>query len=145
MKDMEYADVLYEHSVRPTSNRIIILRTLAKKYNPVSMRELLEEIGSIDKSILSRTLSLFREKGLVQVIDGNEGIMLYEICRSTTGHRSNEHIHFLCTQCKRTFCLSDTPVPHIDLPEGYKKLSVNCFVKGICANCSLQQRISAGQ
>ncbi len=138
MKDTEYADVLYEHSIRPTSNRIIILRTLARMFHPVSVRELVEEVETIDKSILSRTLALFRAKGLVHVIEGSEGIMLYELCRGTRGGGgdSDEHVHFLCTRCRRTFCLPDTPVPSIDMPEGYRRLSVNCLVKGLCPTCS---------
>ncbi|MCD7721646.1 MAG: transcriptional repressor [Prevotellaceae bacterium] len=133
----EYADLLQAHSVRPTSNRILILRTLRQLHSPVSLKGLETLIETIDKSILSRTLALFREHRLVHAIEGSEGIMLFEACRGGAGSETDddEHVHFYCTGCHKTFCLSDTPVPTIKLPEGFTLQSVNCVVKGICKDC----------
>ncbi len=147
MMNEEYADLLEAHGIRPTGNRIVIVKTLARRRSPLSLRELEETIETIDKSNLSRTLSLFRQKDLVHAIEGSEGIMLFELCRSKEGHESDndEHVHFFCTRCHRTFCMTETPVPEVALPEGYRAEAVNCLVKGVCKDCARRQSTPTGQ
>ncbi len=131
-----YAELLSSHGVRPTSNRIVVARTLATASRPMSLSELESEIKTIDKSGISRALTLFREHRLVHVIEDGSDSVRYELCRSS--HDSDKfdmHVHFFCEQCHRTFCLENIPTPLIDLPEGYTMNSVNYMVKGICPGC----------
>ncbi len=139
-----FAELLVSRGIRPTSNRVLIISTMAEKYHPISMSELEDATVTIDKSVLSRTLALFREKGVVHAIEGNGGIVLYELCRGKDGHRSGdeEHVHFFCSRCHRTLCLADTPIPVIPLPDGYMKLSVSCLVVGVCPVCTQVQSTS---
>ncbi|MBR5034641.1 MAG: hypothetical protein IKX71_04980 [Bacteroidales bacterium] len=55
-------DLMMHHGVKPTANRILIARALAGAGRPMSMAELEDVIGSVDKSVISRTLALFRER-----------------------------------------------------------------------------------
>ena len=100
------------------------------------MMELEDAIGSIDKSGISRTLTLFREQRLVHTIqDGGDGVR-YELCHShSDSHDEDAHVHFYCTSCRKTFCLEDIPIPEVALPEGYDGDSVNYMVSGICPDC----------
>lgn len=128
-------DLMMHHGVKPTANRILIARALAGAGRPMSMTELEEAIGSVDKSVISRSLALFRERHLVHVLpDGGDGIR-YELCNSHGDSDDDTHIHFYCTRCGKTFCLSDIPVPAVSLPEGYMGDSVNYMVTGLCPNC----------
>ncbi|MDY2641774.1 MAG: hypothetical protein SOW01_05295, partial [Mediterranea sp.] len=69
------------HEVKPTANRISILKQLAQATHPLSLRELEELLDTIDRSNLFRTLTLFRKAHLVHVIeDGSESVK-YELCR----------------------------------------------------------------
>ena len=69
MKDEDrYITMLEEHSIKPTANRLIVLRTLDGAGRPMSLSELEYKILSIDKSGIFRTLSLFREQHLDQGI-----------------------------------------------------------------------------
>ena len=104
----------------------------------MSLSELEYKILSIDKSGVFRTLALFREHHLVHVLeDGGDGVR-YELCHSHDGHQEDDdqHVHFYCEHCHRTFCLHDTPIPAVTLPEGYELLSINYMVKGICPECA---------
>ncbi len=144
MDTEDYAELLQAHSIRPTSNRILILRALGEMPHPVSMRELEDVMDTVDKSSLSRTLALMRGTGLVHTIEGSEGVMLFELCRSRDGHRNDndEHVHFFCTVCHRTLCLTDTPSPQVSLPEGFEAEAVNCLVKGVCRDCAARRNTS---
>ena len=138
MKSEECEKLLSSHDIKPTANRIVVTRTLAAAERPMSLSELEYKILSIDKSGIFRTLTLFREHHLVHVLeDGGDGVR-YELCYSHDGHHEDDdqHVHFYCERCHRTFCLADTPIPTVTLPEGYESQSINYMVKGLCPDCA---------
>ena len=137
MEENNYTTLLEEHNIKPTANRLIVLRTLDGAGRPMSLTELENKILTIDKSGIFRTLSLFREQHLVHVIeDGGDGVR-YELCHSHDDDVDDDlHVHFYCEQCHQTYCLDHIPVPGIDLPAGFIMSSVNYMVKGICPHCA---------
>ena len=142
MNSLECETLLASHSIKPTANRIVVARTLAAAERPMSLSELEYKILSIDKSGIFRTLSLFREHHLVHVLeDGGDGVR-YELCYSHDGHHEDDdqHVHFYCERCHRTFCLADTPIPSVTLPDGYEPLSINYMVKGLCPECAISEK-----
>ena len=137
MSGKECETLLASHDIKPTANRIVVAKTLAAAERPMSLSELEYKILSIDKSSVFRVLTLFREHHLVHVIeDGGDGVR-YELCHSHDGHAEDDdqHVHFYCERCHRTFCLHDTPIPTVSLPEGYRLTSINYMVKGLCPEC----------
>ena len=137
MAEQDIIDLMMHHGVRPTANRIMIANTFVKAGRPLSMMEIESELESVDKSVISRALTLFREQHLVHVLpDGGDGIR-YELCRSCNdSHDEDAHIHFYCKKCGKTFCLEDISIPEVAIPSGYKAESVNYMVTGICPDCS---------
>lgn len=136
MNEQQCVELLEHHGVKPTANRIVVVKALAKAGRPLSLTELEYKILTIDKSGVFRALTLFREHHLVHVIeDGGDGVR-YELCHSHDDETDDDlHVHFYCEQCRRTYCLEDVPVPEVQLPEGFNQLSVNYMVKGICPAC----------
>ncbi len=129
-------ELLLEHGIRPTANRIIIARSLSLAGRPMSMSELEDEIDTIDKSNIFRALTAFKEAHLVHTIEDGSDNIKYEICHSHEDGQDNDlHAHFYCEKCHRTFCLEDIPVPEVILPQGYKLSSANFVLKGICPDC----------
>ena len=51
---MNYSALLNAHDIRPTANRIVIVKALASAMRPMSLVELEHAIGTIDKIILFR-------------------------------------------------------------------------------------------
>lgn len=141
MELQECEQLLIRHGVKPTANRVVILRTLAAGSRPMSMRELEMEIFSIDKSNIFRALALFRARHLVHVIEDGDGGTRYELCYShDEDNDEDEHMHFFCERCHRTYCLPDLHAPEVSLPEGYRLHSVNCLIKGVCPTCGRKGR-----
>ena len=137
-KFVKCVSFMVAHDIKPTANRIVVAKTLAAAERPMSLSELEYKILSIDKSGVFRALTLFREHHLVHVIeDGGDGVR-YELCHSHDGHAEDDdqHVHFYCERCHRTFCLHDTPIPAVQLPHGYHLASINYMAKGLCPECA---------
>ena len=136
MDERHCVELLEEHGVKPTANRIVVVKALASADRPLSLSELEYKILSIDKSGVFRALTLFREHHVVHVIeDGGDGVR-YELCHSHhDGLDDDLHVHFYCEHCRRTFCLEEICIPEVTLPEGFMMTSVNFMVKGICPDC----------
>ena len=111
--------LLVAHDIKPTANRIVVAKTLAAAERPMSLSELEYKILSIDTS------------------DGGDGVR-YELCHSHDSHAEDDdqHVHFYCERCHRTFCLHDTPIPAVQLPHGYHLASINYMAKGLCPECA---------
>ena len=103
---------------------------------PVTLAELEQRIGTIDKSNVFRALMLFREHHLVHAIEGSSDGTKYELCHShDKEHDDDQHPHFYCEVCQQTYCLDYAQVPEIQLPEGFEMTSANLMLKGICPHC----------
>lgn len=128
--------MLSSHGIRPTANRIVVIKAMSGHDGSFTLAELEEKIGSIDKSGIFRALTLFKEHHLVHVLEGaGEGVR-YELCTSHDHERDDDtHVHFYCEHCSKTICLPALAIPPVDLPEEYEMHTVNYVVKGICPAC----------
>lgn len=136
MDEAKSIELLLEHGIRPTANRLLLVKVLSKAEHPLTMKELEDLVDTIDKSNIFRTLSLFRDQHLVHVLQDGADAVRYELCHShEEDHDDDLHAHFYCERCRQTFCLNDIPVPQVDLPKGYRMNTINYLIKGICPNC----------
>ena len=137
MNDKDNENLLKAHEIRLTANRILIARTLARLDYPISIKELESKIQTIDKSSIFRTLLLFKDHHLVHQIEDGNDVVRYELCFSHDEKDDDDmHVHFYCEHCQHTFCLGEIPAPQVELPSGYKQLSINYMIKGLCPKCS---------
>lgn len=136
MKQEECIELLEQHGVKPTANRIVVARALAEAGRPMTLSELEGRIVSIDKSGVFRALTLFREHHLVHAIEDGSGALRYELCHSHSHEADDDlHVHFFCERCQRTYCLDAIPIPQVDVPPGFAVMSANYIIKGICPHC----------
>lgn len=138
MSNNDVEDILTRKEVKPTSNRILVMRELIKALHPVSLADLEISLGfSMDKASIFRVLELFSEKDIVHVIEDGSRSLKYELCHSGTHHTiSDQHVHFYCERCKETYCFEDVSVPLVNIPEGFSPHTINYMIKGICPKCS---------
>lgn len=137
MDETTCVKLLQQHGIKPTSNRILVVKALAAEENPSSLTELEGNLISVDKSGIFRSLTLFREHHLVHSIEDGDGGIRYELCHSHHEDDDDDmHVHFYCERCHRLFCLYDTPIPHVPLPHGFTMESENYVIKGICEECN---------
>ena len=128
---------LEARGVKPTSTRILVYRALVEQRHPLSLRELDDVLDTVDRSSIFRTLTLLLEHHLIHVIEDGSGVARYEVCE---GHShcslNDQHIHFYCLRCQRTYCFHSIHIPAIELPKGFVMEGVNYLVKGVCPQCS---------
>ncbi|MGI6242096.1 MAG: Fur family transcriptional regulator [Prevotella sp.] len=128
--------LLQQHGIKPTSNRIVVVRTLAAEDHPSSISDLENTLLTMDKSSIFRSLMLLRDHHLVHSLEDGDGVAKYELCYSHNEDEDDDmHVHFYCERCHQVFCLHDTPVPQVSLPEGFAMKTINYMVKGICPDC----------
>lgn len=142
MNHEELEHLLTERGVRTTANRLLILRTLRASGCAMSLSELEARLGTVDKSSIFRTLSLFLKHHLVHSIDDGEGTTKYGVCADNCRCNDEEHegfddlhLHFTCERCRRTYCFQGLPIPEVTVPEGFRVRTANYLLMGLCPDC----------
>lgn len=130
-------NIMEMKGVRPTANRILVLRALIEEDRSLSLSELELLLPTMDKSSIFRALAVLAEHHVLHSIEDGDAILRYEVCHNHHHCSVDDmHVHFYCTQCRRTFCLTDVKVPIASLPDGYAIDSVNYMAKGTCPECA---------
>ena len=96
--------------VTATSNRILVLKELAKAQFPMSLSALESKMPNMDKSSIFRVLTLFLEHDVVHSFEYGRGI------------------------------LEDIQIPHFALPDGFIPTSTSFVIKGECPECGKKHR-----
>lgn len=124
--------------IRITAMRLLIYKFLVQKETAVTLSDIENAFEKADRTTLYRTIKTFEEKAIVHQIDDGTGISKYALCEIGCNCEIEQdlHLHFHCSNCSETFCLTEHKIPHINLPEGYFAEDVNLVVKGICEKCS---------
>ena len=136
MSNEEAIKMLEEAGLKPTSNRILVLRAILDAGHPQSVTDLETRLETMEKSSVFRVLMQLQDHGIIHSLEDGRGIVKYEICTGH-GHCTPEklHVHFYCEKCHEVTCFEDIPVPLVDLPKEYTSTFVNYMVKGICPKC----------
>lgn len=139
MESKDLATSLELKGVKPTANRILVLKALKEQTNPLSMTDLEAILATMDKSSIFRVLTLFLEHDIVHSFEDGRGILNYELCTSeTVCNQSDAHIHFYFESCRKSFCMDDIPFPAFELKQGFTMHSVSFVIKGECPECSMK-------
>ncbi len=130
--------VLKNFRLRSTPSRQEILHLFIQKDYALSHGDIEKEISNaLDRVTVYRTLKTFLDKGLIHKVLDDEGSLKYALCKdacTSTNHHHN-HVHFKCTECGQTNCLS-IEIPSVKLPRGYKAREVNLLIQGVCEHCT---------
>jgi len=129
---------LIDKNISPTAMRLLVLNFLLKQYSAISLSDIEKGLMPADRITIYRTLKTFEEKGLVHIIDDGTGSPKYALCLHDckVNEHHDMHVHFFCITCKETFCLPDSNIPIINLPEKFSSLEMNLVVKGVCDHCA---------
>lgn len=137
MNNEETERILLSRGVKPTSNRILVVRELQRASHPISLADLELRLDTLDKSSIFRVLELLADKEVIHVIEDGSRSVKYEICHNHGHHSiSDQHVHFYCENCKETFCIEDVGIPSVEAPSGFQVRAANYVLKGLCADCA---------
>lgn len=139
MAQTELIRILKEAGIKPTSQRVLILDYLMNHPDHPSSEQIYQSLHS-EVSVLSRatvynTVNIFKEKGLIRVLDTGDEVAHYDIDLS-------DHAHFQCRKCRRIWNigLPAKAESSLVLPEGFKAEDLQVLVKGICRECREKDR-----
>jgi len=137
MKKIE--DFLIQKQVKPTAMRLLVYQFLEKQSVATSLTDIELAFDKVERTTIYRTLKTFENNGLVHKIDDGSGIAKFALCEDQCNCdvETDLHLHFHCTNCNETICLTEQKIPHINLPPGFKAIDANLVVKGICNKCNL--------
>lgn len=136
MTSDETIERLEGKGIRPTANRILIYKALAKSSMPLSLKDMELLMLNLDRSSIFRTLTLFLEHDVVHSFEDGRGVINYELCNEKGEcHNHDTHPHFYCEACQRSFCMDDIKIPPFNLPEGFSAHSMSFVIKGECPQC----------
>ena len=130
--------ILESKNIRVTAMRMLIYKFLVEKEVAVTLSDIENAFEKADRTTLYRTIKTFEEKDIVHQIDDGTGITKYALCEKDCNCEieSDLHLHFHCTNCNKTICLTENKIPKITVPDGFISENVNLVVKGICDKCS---------
>ncbi|HNP19756.1 MAG TPA: transcriptional repressor [Fulvivirga sp.] len=129
---------LHQHNINPTAMRLLVLEYLLHREAAVGLTEIYKAFEKSDRVTLYRTLKVFEEKGIVHCIEDGTGIPKYALCEEGCKCEIEKdlHLHFHCSVCDETVCLTNHKIPKISLPQGYIAENSDFVVTGICKKCS---------
>ena len=136
MTHTDLENILTGKSIKPTANRILVLKELMRNSHPVNLADLETDLAPMDKGSIFRVLQLFSEKEVIHVIEDGSRSLKYEVCHAEHHHTpTDQHPHFYCEKCGSLYCLDSISLPDIGLPSEFRIKSINLMIKGICPKC----------
>lgn len=130
-------DLLRGHNLRKTPGRIDILSEFISCNYALTHKDLETNLGNkYDRVTLYRVMAGLEECGLIHRVYDGDNTIKYALCPPDcdTEHHHDDHVHFVCTHCGKTYCLS-FDLPDIKLPPQYQVKELNILAKGLCNDC----------
>ena len=138
-------EILKRSQLSVTASREKILHLFLEQTGALAHGDIEKRAGEkFDRVTVYRTLQTFVEKGIIHTIPTADNSIRYALCKDdcAEGHHHDQHIHFVCSNCKNTYCLDDIVTPDIKLPKGYSSSHIEVVVEGICKNCTSTTPVS---
>lgn len=129
-------ELLQKHGVRPTAVRILVWRAIEQIDGAFCLYDIEAAIPTLDRSSIFRSLRLFTDRHLLHEIDDGSGFCKYCVCRCTDENHHVHHVHFTCTKCGKTFCITNQLIPEVTLSPGFSVEEAEYVIKGLCPDCN---------
>jgi Fur family ferric uptake transcriptional regulator len=110
-KEGQLRQLLVDRGFRVTSQRLQVLRELAKLRSPISHPELAERLAGtpLDRVTIYRNLLSLTEAGVLVRTQLGDGVWRFELPQ-TEAKEHGSHPHFVCTDCGDISCLAANSV-----------------------------------
>lgn len=140
---MDAEKVLNNAGLRVTKQRITVLKLLLSKKEPMSHGEISQLLSvPMDRVTLYRTLGSLHKHSIVHSVKGLDGIERFCIHSTDTTGCPGDHLHFLCLECGKMFCLTEQKMQRVTVPDGFKVYGKQFVVYGSCPSCLNKEEAS---
>jgi Fur family transcriptional regulator, ferric uptake regulator len=139
MQPSSISDILKRNQLSVTDSRRRILELFQANNGALAHHDIELKTGEkFDRVTIYRTLQTFVEKGIIHTIPTADNSIRYALCKDECGegHHHDNHVHFVCDNCKTTYCLDNVVTPEVKLPRGFRPTVIEVVANGLCANCS---------
>jgi Fur family transcriptional regulator, ferric uptake regulator len=134
---LEHEALLEQQGLRPTRQRLAVLRALAAEPNDATAQQiharLRDRSEGVGLATVYRTLALLSEHGVIDSLMHHPGEACYRLCGE--GH----HHHLVCGTCHRVIelgdCELDSWLDSLAAEHGFTVASHTLEVTGTCAAC----------
>lgn len=138
LKPEQAAELLRDNGISRTKAKLAMLEILALSHTPLSVADVHGELGvnTCDVSTVFRTMTQFKEKGLVRELNIGEDFYRYEFVNPEHDHH---HHHVRCRVCGDIQALKecDLEIFEKDLRKlGFTELQHNLEFVGTCKRCA---------
>lgn len=129
---------LKQHGLKITTIRTQVLDIFHKSSSSISQQTIEKKMNQPDRVTIYRTLRDMESSGIIHKVLSAKGETKFALCAEhCTDHaHQDNHIHFTCTKCEETYCLTDHKPRSISLPEGFVIGEVQVIVSGVCEKCA---------
>lgn len=129
-------DLLSLHGINKTQSKIKILQIVSESSRPISVQEIYERINeSCDLSTVFRSITQFKEKGIISEVNLEEGFLRYEI---KPHDHSEHHHHVLCRVCGDIRNIEECDLKQFEKSIeklGFKLMEHRLEFTGVCSKC----------
>jgi len=137
--EQKIIDLLKRSSLSITDSRKKILESFFQKNSALAHADIEDYVGEdFDRVTIYRTLQTFVDKGIIHTIPTPDNAVVYALCKDScsAGHHHDNHVHFICDNCNKTFCLEHVVVPNVHMPVGFAASQIDMVVSGVCNFCN---------
>lgn len=129
--------LIRQAGLRCTQSRATVLEYLAASSQPKSHADVSEDLvpQGLDQATIYRNLTDLTDAGLLHRLDLGDHVWRFEF--TDDGEASDEHPHFVCTDCGEISCLAPVGVS-IEDDENSPAIGEidQVFLKGRCVECA---------
>ncbi len=134
----EASTILKNHKLSITDSRQKIMELFIVSPGALSHADIEKSTESaFDRVTIYRTLQSFVENGIIHLIPTTDNSIKYALCKDEceSGHHHDNHVHFVCDECRQTTCLDSIVIPIIKLPKGFTPHQSEMMISGVCKDC----------
>lgn len=131
--------ILKSNGLRKTQIRLEMLHIFMESKHALSVNDLEKSLkSSHDRVTIYRALNSFAENGILHQTPDPNGNIRYAFCSESCPEHihQDQHAHFICENCKQTYCLEDVRIPDVQLKNGYQLNSISYTMNGVCRECN---------
>jgi Fe2+ or Zn2+ uptake regulation protein len=132
----EPADILREHGLSITAQRIAVLRAVSHRAHATAdalAKDVRAEIGAVSKQAVYNALGILAEKGVIRRIQPAGSPALYE------DRAGDNHHHLICRTCGKTVdvdcATGETPCLTASDDAGFRIDEAEVIYWGTCPRC----------
>lgn len=138
-------DILTEHGVKPSVQRLAVMEYLMEHHTHPTADEIYNALHpampTLSKTTVYNTLKLLTEQGAAIQLTIDERNACFDA-------ELTPHAHFFCTRCGKVFdvaLLSDDLKKEVALPDGFSTDHTALYFRGCCSECAQVPEQNAAQ